>query len=126
MINDVVPAALIGRFFGLFRAISLIVGGLLNHFLLGKAEDHFLEIFVVMGLIYGVGFGLMCLNAKEGEYSVIYDSGPREGSRVAVKRYCRECFTHPYYLWLFGHGRLRTLPSIRSTPSACSTRAARE
>ncbi len=109
LINDVVPAAVIGRFFGLFRAISLIVGGLFNYFLLGKAEDYFLTIFVVMGLIYGVGFGLMCLKVKEGEYPVIDDSGPREGFRVAVRRYCRECFTHPYYLWLFGAWALANL-----------------
>jgi len=79
LINDVVPAAVIGRFFGLFRAISLIVGVVFNYFLLGKAEEHFLPIFAVMGAIYGVGFGLMCLKVKEGEYPPVPETGPGEG-----------------------------------------------
>ena len=109
LINDVVPSAVIGRFFGLFRAISLVVGVVFNYFLLGKAEEHFLPIFVVMGLIYGVGFGLMCLKVKEGEYPAVMEEGEREGFLAAVKTYCRECFTHPYYLWLFGAWALANL-----------------
>ncbi|MBU3664999.1 MAG: SLC45 family MFS transporter [Chthoniobacterales bacterium] len=110
LINDVVPTAVIGRFFGLFRAVSLIVGVLFSYFVLGKAEEGYLYIFLTMGLIYGVGFGLMCLKVKEGDYPPPAECGaPKRSFVAAAKIYFRECFTHPYYLWLFGAWGLANL-----------------
>ena len=104
LINDVVPQAVIGRFFALFRAVSLIAGIIFNFFLMGKAESHFFEIFVGLGLLYGIGFTLMCLKVKEGAYPV----PPPEPASIAkskiiapVVTYLRECYTNPFYLWFF-------------------------
>ena len=104
LINDVVPREIIGRFFSLFRAVSLIAGMIFNFYLMGIAETHFVVLFVVLGLIFGAGFVMMCLKVKEGEYGA---PPPRlQGS--ALKRaggnlttYMRECFSRPFYLWIF-------------------------
>lgn len=102
LINDVVPREILGRFFGLFRAMSLGVGAVFNFFLMGRAEHHLWEMFVGLALIYGIGFGLMCLRVKEGEYPPVPEEESREGFAESLRRYWRECFTHRYYLWLFG------------------------
>ena len=104
LINDVVPQAVIGRFFGLFRAVSLIAGIIFNKFLIGHAEEHYQVIFFSLGALYGLGFTVMCFVVKEGEYP---PPPNREKGTLAtrfidpIKLYVRECAAHPFYLWLF-------------------------
>jgi Na+/melibiose symporter-like transporter len=103
LINDVVPQGIIGRFFALFRAVGLIAGIIFNYWLMGKAETHSFEIFVALGLLYGIGFTLMCLKVKEGDYP----PPPRgeeslRASRLAgVMAYFKESFSNPFYLAFF-------------------------
>lgn len=104
LINDVVPRAVIGRFFALFRAVSLIAGILFNFFLIGKAGTHYMEIFLGLGVLYGVGFALMCFNVKEGAYPLPHHSPPLPAKAkiiAPVLTYLRECFTNPFYLGFF-------------------------
>jgi Na+/melibiose symporter-like transporter len=96
---------MIGRFFGLFRAVSLIAAIVFNFWLIGIAETHSLEIFVGLGLLFGVGFTVMCLKVKEGEYP----SPPPPESNLSfaqryispIRNYLKECYTNPFYLWIF-------------------------
>jgi MFS family permease len=99
LVNDVVPKQLIGRFYGLFRIVSLLVGMGFYYFLLERAETWYLPIFVGVAVIYGVGFSLMCLNVREGSYAPPPEM--HEGPLRQIARYCRECFATPYYLWIF-------------------------
>jgi len=99
LINDVVPQEMLGRFFGLFRAISLLAGIVFNVFLMGKAESHYMEIFLGLGMFYGVGFSLMCLKIKEGQYPPPPERAPNPWA--GIKTYIRECYAQPYYLWVF-------------------------
>jgi len=102
LINDVVPSSLLGRFYGIFRAVSLIASILFNYYVFGKAEHHFPLVFLGIGLVYGLSFTMMCLKVKEGEYPA--PSVPKEGAGnffVAAKTYLHECFSQPYYLWVF-------------------------
>lgn len=103
LINDVVPQPVLGRFFGLFRALSLIAGMIFNYWLLGKAETHFIWVFLGIGLLYGVGFTVMCLKVKEGGYPPPppVKPGVAGGFFTAAAQYFRESFTKPYYLWVF-------------------------
>ncbi len=102
LINDVVPSSLLGRFYGVFRAISLIASILFNYFIFGKAEKHFPLVFIGIGLVYGLSFTMMCLKVKEGEYAP--RPRPKAGGGnffVAARTYFHECFSKPYYLWVF-------------------------
>ncbi len=101
LINDVVPSPLLGRFFALFRAISLVAGILFNLFLLEKSEKYYVFSFVVIGVVYGMGFLLMCLKVKEGTYPPPDAPAKRPGVVGAVKMYLQECFRLPYYWWVF-------------------------
>ncbi|MDP2137349.1 MAG: MFS transporter [Candidatus Didemnitutus sp.] len=103
LINDIVPEGLLGRFFGLFRAMSLIAGIVFNYWILAEAEEHYKAIFIGIGIIYGVGFLMMCFRVKEGEYPPPKASdSPKPGNfAFAARTYLRECFSNPYYVWVF-------------------------
>ena len=101
LINDVVPHALIGRFFGIFRAVGLIAGILFNYTAMGHAESHYLEIFLGAGLLYGLCFALMCFRVKEGEYPPVKEREKPGSPLKPVRAYFRECYSNPYYRWLF-------------------------
>lgn len=103
LVNDVVPSAFLGRFFGLFRALSLVAGIVFNYTLMGHAEKYYHAIFLGGALIYTVGFLMMCWKVKEGTYPPPPDvePGKKHGLTHNVKVYFRECYTDPYYLWYF-------------------------
>lgn len=113
LINDVVPTEVIGRFYGLFRAVSLCAAMIFNFWLIGYAEEHYVAIFVGLGLLFGAGFSLMCIMVKEGEYP----PPPVHAGRVTmagrfydpVRIYVRECYSHPYYRWVFLAGMLGSI-----------------
>ena len=114
LINDVVPHLVIGRFYGLFRAVSLLVGIAFNYWLLEKAEAHYQWMFAAIAAIYGVGVVIMCLRLREGVYP---PAPPAQGSGasrffLAVRVYFRQCFTHPYYLWFFAASHLSVLAMV--------------
>lgn len=106
LINDVVPQELLGRFYGLFRAVSLVGGILFNQWIFGLVPDHFTLIMAVIGVFYGVAFMWVCFKVKEGEYPPPPPREPGEpgalsGMFASVRLYFRESFTHGYYLWVF-------------------------
>ena len=103
LVNDVVPRELIGRFYGLFRVVSLMAGILFNNFVIGHSQEHYILILAGIGLLFGVGITAMCLRVKEGDYppAPAPVPGAKRGFLVAVKGYARDCFSKPYYLWVF-------------------------
>ena len=101
LINDVVPNPLLGRFFGLFRAISLFAGIVFNLFLIKPAKENYVTAFIAIGILYGAGFLFMCFKVKEGEYPPPDLTGERPGFLEATKTYFRECFHLSYYWWAF-------------------------
>jgi MFS family permease len=102
LVNDVVPREWLGRFYGMFRAVGLAVGVFFNQLIIGKVEQHFTLFFVCIGVLYGIGFTVMCLRVKEGQYSP--PSQHAAGKRLvmsAVGDYYRDCLSQKYYLWVF-------------------------
>lgn len=97
--NDVVPREIVGRFFGMFRVVSLSAGIYYNHYLLKISEKHASGIFLSMAAIYGFGFILMCLRVKEGDYPPPEAKAP--DPIHATITYLRDCFGISYYRWLF-------------------------
>lgn len=111
LINDVVPHAVIGRFFGLFRIVSLVDGILFNSLIIKHVEEHFFWVFLGTGLVYSIGFTVMGLMVKEGDYpppEPISES-TRPGRFQSLRAYFRECYTTPFYLWVFVATILSTL-----------------
>jgi len=103
LLNDVVPREWLGRFFGLFRAVSLATGILFNRYLFGHVDTYYTQILLGIALVYGVGFMVMCLRVKEGEYPPPEEGAPVQvpGFVAAVRTYARECFTNRYYILVF-------------------------
>lgn len=104
LVNDVVPPELLGRFFALFRAASLIAGMLFNAFLLGLVEGYSLYIFVGVGIFYGIGLVSLCTKVKEGSYPPPAPAAASVGVKNTVFRpvetYFRQSFSIPYYRWV--------------------------
>ena len=100
LVNDVVPQQMLGRFFGIFRAVSLLAGIIFNKYIFGLSDNHYTEIFIGMGLVYGVGFTIMCLKVKEGTYPPppSPEPGHRPGAIDSVATYFRETYTHSFYI----------------------------
>lgn len=102
LINDVVPQPLVGRFYGLFRATSLLAGIGFSSQVLGHAEQQFATIFVGIAVIYGACFALLCWRVREGHYPPPEVLPAEQGGWLAAtRRYLRECFSHRFYLLLF-------------------------
>lgn len=115
LINDVVPHALMGRFFGLFRAVSLIVGIIFNFWLFGWAEEHYFWLFLAVGAIYGIGVMSMCFKVKEGEYPPPTLTDKKGFGKIieSAGMFFKQGFTIPYYLWFFVGS---TLGSLATSP----------
>ena len=99
LFNDVVPAALLGRFLGLFRVVGTLAGVLYSYFIYGYAQSHGSWILLGTSLLYGVVFMLMCLNVKEGSYPP--PDPMTKGSRspwAYLKTFGRECFSHRIFI----------------------------
>ena len=102
LINDVVPREVIGRFYGLFRILSLSAGMTFNYYLFGQAHRHYVPIFIGIAALYGVTFTVMCLCVKEPAHAPLPETGSNGSNRnAAVFTYLRECFGDrrlvPYY-----------------------------
>jgi MFS family permease len=112
LFNDVVPPTLLARFMSWFRLVSLASVSLYNFFIFKYAGAHANTIMVSIAVLYLVGFGLMCLNVREGEYPPPPGySQNRRGFLAAVKTFAVEChaFRHYWYVFLIGIGAGGTL-----------------
>ena len=100
LVNDVVPRAWIGRFYGLFRIFSLLTGILFYKFGFKHAGEHHFEMFIGVAVIYSAGFGLLCWKIREGEYPPP-EPLPKRSLLAATKAYGSQCFTSGYYWLMF-------------------------
>lgn len=112
LINDVVPVEILGRFCGLLRAANLIAGITFSYWIMGLVPARFTLILSAIGIFYCTAFMWGCHKVREGKYPrpSMHIARPEPDTRnrtvgggfiAEVRTYCRECFTHPYYLVLF-------------------------
>lgn len=102
LFNDVVPEQFLGRFMALFRMVGAGAGSLYNIFLYKHALTHMQEIFLGAAGLYFLAFMVMCWRVKEGEYPPPPATvANRTGFWVSLRTYCRECFSHRFYLYFF-------------------------
>jgi len=102
LFNDVVPEHLLARFMSMFRLVSTASSSVYSLLIFKHADTHFVEIFVGVGILYFLGFGLMCLKVKEGNYPPPpkYVDG-EDGPVAAIKTYAKECMSLPHYWYVF-------------------------
>lgn len=103
LFNDVVPEHLLARFMSWFRIISTLATMFYSFCIFPYSGTHSTQIFLGAAAIYFVGFGLMCLNVREGEYPPppAYVGGGT-GPVAMLKTYGKECHSNRiyWYLWL--------------------------
>ncbi|MFA5865456.1 MAG: MFS transporter [Phycisphaerae bacterium] len=102
LFNDVIPVAFLNRFMALFRVVSMGALSLYSWFVYKYAQTHMKEIFVGAAILYFVGFTIMCLKVKEGQYPPPSENiGRKKGIWAMGQTYFLECFTHRYYWYFF-------------------------
>ena len=100
LFNDVVPAQFLGRFMGAFKFVGIGAGAIYNWFIFKYAGTHMREIFTGVSLLYFVGFGMVCLFLKEGEYPPIEGEADKDNKGWgSLKTFFAESFSHKFY-WL--------------------------
>jgi len=107
LFNDVVPDVYLGRFVGLFRVVANIATAGFNFMIFPLIYTHSNHvdlghvrwIFIGCGLLYLVGFSLMTINLREGEYPPPPENVDGQvGIISSIKTYFVECFSHRFYL----------------------------
>lgn len=103
LFNDVVPERLLARFMSLFRMVSTASGSLYSFCVFQYGATHSTEILVGAGLLYFFGFGLMCLNVKEGKYPPPPDTSEASAfaALAGVKTFAKECHYAGIYLFQY-------------------------
>ena len=101
LINDVVPEKVIGRFYGCFRAVSLLAGVIFGMWIMGYIEKAYFWVFLGIGIFYGIGLTCLCLNVKEGEYPPVNEPPIKKVTDLftPLVTYFRQSFSMPYYRW---------------------------
>lgn len=117
LITDVVPKEVVGRFFALFRIVTLAAGIIFNYYLIGRAEAHFAALFLGAAVIFGVSFATMCLKVKEGGYPpppppVAPASGRWMAFIAAARSYACTTLSNSYYRWIFAASALAFMAGI--------------
>jgi MFS family permease len=102
LVNDIVPRPVLGRFYAGFRIVSLGAGILFNLWVFRLTEHHLREVFMGIGLFFGLACMLMCWRLREGEYGPALQDGPGATSwRAMARAYWRECLSDRYFLLVF-------------------------
>ncbi len=83
--------------------LFMIMIGSYDKLIFPHMMDNFDTIFIVGGIAYILGFGLMCLFVKEGTYPPPPEKAAgKAGTRFGVfKTFFKECFTHRFYWYIF-------------------------
>ncbi len=102
LFRDVVPEQLLARFMSWFRLLGLGSAALYQYFIFPYSGTHATQILIGSSIFY-LGFGLMMLNVREGQYPPPPPYiGGQTGPVAAIKTYGTECHSHAFYwyLWL--------------------------
>ena len=102
LIADVVPKNVMGRYNAVSGMIvtgaTMLWNGLVLRFC---TPDYAVYIYWGVALLYLIGYGLLCVFVKEGEYPPPLPDEQRVNRFAIVRVYFRECFSEPLYLAFF-------------------------
>ncbi|OGV40706.1 MAG: hypothetical protein A2X48_22580 [Lentisphaerae bacterium GWF2_49_21] len=110
LFNDVVPPEFLGRFMGAFRIVGIAAGALYNWFIFKYAESHMREIFIGVAILYFIGFSMMCLFVKEGQYPPLEGETDNENKGWGgLRTFFKESFSHRFYWFRFACAAFGTI-----------------
>jgi hypothetical protein len=92
---DVIPAEVMGKFVGCYRAVGALGAFIFHRYMFGAAESQTALIYVASAVLYGVSFFLLIWKVKEGEYD---EPPPKDSLARTTKAYFTECFSSSFYL----------------------------
>ena len=92
---DVIPAEVMGKFVGCYRAVGALGAFIFHRYMFGAAETQTALICVASAILYGVSFFLLIWKVKEGDYD---EPPPKESLAKTTKAYFTECFSSSFYL----------------------------
>ncbi len=104
LLRDVVPTHYIIRFMAAFGVVATIFNMTFNKFFAWRVETNTREIYCAGALLYLVGFLIICLKVKEGQYPPV-DREKADSVFLrfakALQLYFSRCFTHPLILMMY-------------------------
>ena len=97
---DVVPEIVLGRFNSLAKIVTVSAAMLWSFFIIGYAEHHTKTVYIGVSVFCLSVYLLSVWRVKEGDYP------PPEQRKTTnplepIFDYFRDCFSKPYYLWIF-------------------------
>ena len=110
---DVVPGSVMGRFQSLTKIVGIIVALVWNFFIYGMADRHMKGVFLGTSVFCLVVYMLSTWQIKEGEYPPP-DPHKKGGAFAPIRAYFVECFSDPFYLWIFAAFALYNINGVSS------------
>ncbi len=99
---DVVPEMRLGLFNSLFSLVGGATAAFFAKFILRYADGGLPWIYTGIGIFVFIGFMLMCLTVREGEYPPLPEDQKHLTPLKGIWIFCRECFgADSLYWWIF-------------------------
>jgi Na+/melibiose symporter-like transporter len=100
LVNDLVPAGLLGRFFAVFRIVSLTVGIAYQNWIFELTDLYLREVLVGVGLFFCLPILATALLVKEAPLPPAPPTLPREHPRLRFPfEHILACFDYRPYAW---------------------------
>jgi MFS family permease len=97
---DVVPVVVLGRFNALGKIVTGVAVFLWNFFFFGLGQYHMKGVFIGVSIFCLLFYMISTWQIKEGDYPPV-DPHTKGGIFAPIRAYCVECFSQPYFLWIF-------------------------
>jgi Na+/melibiose symporter-like transporter len=97
---DVVPQEVLGRWTALTRIVGAVGTVIWSFFLYGLADHHLKALCLGISLFSLSVYLLSIWKVKEGGYAPV-DRHRKGGVVAPIRAYFVECFSDPFYLWIF-------------------------
>jgi MFS family permease len=110
---DVVPETVMGRFQSMTKVVAMIVALVWNFFIYGQAVHHIKAVYIGTASFCLVVYLISTWQIKEGDYPPP-DPHARGGTFAPVRAYFIECFSDPFYLWIFAAFALYNINGVSS------------
>ena len=97
---DVVPEIVLGRFNGLSAIANASAGFVWNFFFFGYGQNHVKGVYMGVSMFCLIIYLTSVWKIKEGGYPPP-DQHRKAGIIAPVRAYFLECYSKPYFLWIF-------------------------